>query len=206
MVRRAMASLLSVIVVLGSLSSVQTYGQTEQLHPSGHMGGTEPAELGPPCTVRSLAVPDRPADESSPVGSGVLDSVQIETSDLGLFETFFGEVLKAPLIERRDHPGKDSIRGYCYRGVLVVVRRNHENPRLTGWVQLNFAVPDVDVVQRELETTLVNSRLASLSQIERERIVRIRLKPDVHRGNRKAIRLEVFGPEGFLIGFNQYQS
>ncbi|MDE3242319.1 MAG: hypothetical protein KGO52_06330 [Nitrospirota bacterium] len=135
-----------------------------------------------------------------------MDSVQIETSDLRLFETFLGEVLKARLVERRDHLGKDSIRGYCYRGILVVVRKNHESPRPTGWVQLNFAVPDVEIVQRELETTLAEPRLASLSQAERERVVRIRLKPDVRRGNRKAIRLEVLGPEGFVVGFNQYKS
>ncbi|MDE3119628.1 MAG: hypothetical protein KGL03_11505, partial [Nitrospirota bacterium] len=91
-------------------------------------------------------------------------------------------------------------------GILVVVRKNHESPRPTGWVQLNFAVPDVEIVQRELETTLAEPRLASLSQAERERVVRIRLKPDVRRGNRKAIRLEVLGPEGFVVGFNQYKS
>ncbi|TAJ30038.1 MAG: hypothetical protein EPO64_03340 [Nitrospirae bacterium] len=191
MIWRVMASFLSVILILDSLPSVQA---------------AEPVESEASCAARSLAAVDRLTDESSPVGSGVLDSVQIEISDLQLFETFFGEVLKAPLIERLDHPGKDSIRGYCYRGVLVVVRRNHESPRLAGWVQLNFAVPDVDVVQRDLEATLVESRLASLSQVERERVVRIRLKLDVRRGNRKAIRLEVFGPEGFVIGFNQYQS
>lgn len=206
MIWRVMAPFLSVILILGSLSSVQPQGHAQSLPPSGHVGNTEPAKLEASCVARSLAAPDRLTDEASLGGSGVLDSVQIETSDLRLFETFFGEVLKAPLIERLDHPGQDSIRGYCYRGVLVVVRRNHESPHPTGWVQLNFAVPDVDVVQRELEAALVDSRLASLSQMERERIVRIRLKPDVRRGNRKAIRLEVFGPEGFLIGFNQYKS
>ena len=30
-----------------------------------------------------------------------------------------------------------------------------------------------------------------------------RMKPDVTRGQRKVDRLEVYGPEGFLIGFDQ---
>ncbi len=134
-----------------------------------------------------------------------LESVQIETSDLKSFEVFFGDVLKAPLVERRDHPDKDNVRGYCYRGVRIIVRRDHAVPRPTGWVQINFTVQDVATVQRELETALKSSPVASLNEMERDKIVRFRLKPDVRRGDRKAIRLEVSGPEGFMIGFNQYK-
>lgn len=134
-----------------------------------------------------------------------LDSIQIETSDLKAFEVFFADVLKALLIERRDHPDKDSIRGYCYRGVRIIVRRDHAMPRPTGWVQINFTVQDVSAVQRELEAALKNSPVASLNAIERDKIARVRLKPDVRRGDRRGIRLEVSGPEGFMIGFNQYK-
>lgn len=136
---------------------------------------------------------------------GILDSVQVETSDLKSFEVFFGEVLKAPLVERRDHPDKDSVRGYCYRGIRIIVRRDHAVPRPTGWVQINFTVPDVGAVQRELETALKSSSVDSFTEMERDKIIRVRLKPDVRRGDRKAIRLEVSGPEGLMIGFNQYK-
>lgn len=144
-------------------------------------------------------------DACAASATGLLDSVQIETSDLKSFEIFFGDVLKAPLIERRDHPDKDSVRGYCYQGIRIVVRQDHAAPRRTGWVQINFTVPDVDAVLREIERANKNSTLALLSDTERDKIVRIRLKPDVRRGNRKATRLEVAGPEGFMIGFNQYK-
>lgn len=140
-----------------------------------------------------------------PENEGILDSVQIETSDLKSFEAFFGEVLKASLVERRDHPDKDSVRGYCYLGIRIVVRQDYAVPRPTGWVQINFIVPDVGVVQRELEAALKTSSVDSLTEMERDKIVRFRLKPDVRRGDRKAIRLEVSGPEGFMIGFNQYK-
>jgi hypothetical protein len=135
---------------------------------------------------------------------GIFDSIQFETSDLKSFEVFFGDLLRAPLIERRDHPDKDSMRGYCYRGVRLIIRRDYAVPRPTGWVQINFVVSDVSAVQREIESALKSSSVASLSEAERDRIVRIRLKPDVRRGSRKAARLEVAGPEGFMIGFNQY--
>lgn len=205
MVGRLVAIFLSLVLLVGSPSQGLAQEHTQPLTPSGHAGITDPTEPETPCAVRSPAAQDRLESDALPIGPVVLDSVQIETADLRPFEMFFGEVLKAPLIERLDHPGRDSIRGYCYRGVRVIVRRDHASPHLTGWVQINFAVSDVDVLQRELETALVDSRLASLSQVERERIVRIRFKPYGHRGNRKAIRLEVFGPEGFMVGFNQYK-
>jgi hypothetical protein len=131
------------------------------------------------------------------------DGVQVETSDIGLFEQFFDAVLRAPLVQHADHPQADRLRGYCYRGVLVVVRQDLRTARPTGWVQLNFRVPDVAAVQEELEGAYQTSSLSRLSEDERTKIVRFRLKPDVMRGNRKVIRLEVAGPEGFMIGFDQ---
>jgi hypothetical protein len=150
-------------------------------------------------------VADVCAERSSRDAQSALDGVQFETTDIKSFEMLFGDVLKAPLIERRDHPDKDSIRGWCYRGIRIVVRRDYAVPRPTGWVQINFSVPDVGAVQRELGAALKDSAIASLEQMEREKIVRIRLKPDVRRGSRKADRLEVAGPEGFMMGFNQYK-
>lgn len=43
------------------------------------------------------------------------DGVQVETSDIALFEQFFGSVLKAPLVQHADHPQADRLRGYCYQ-------------------------------------------------------------------------------------------
>lgn len=134
-----------------------------------------------------------------------LDSVQIETADLQAYETFFGAILKAPLIEQWDHPGRDGGRGYCYRGVRIIVRRDQTAPRPTGWVQINFKVQDVAAVQRELEAVQQHSPVASMPKTERKAVFRLRLKPEVRRGERRAIRLEVLGPEGFMIGFNQYR-
>src|SRR5689334_22325255 len=54
----------------------------------------------------------------------VLEGFQIETSDLGLYERFFLNVLHADEVQRMDHPQVDSIRGYCYRNVLIVVRQD----------------------------------------------------------------------------------
>src|SRR5437667_10004874 len=51
------------------------------------------------------------------------ESVQVETSDIKRHEQFFESVLHAPVVQRMDHPQVDSLRGYCYRGVLIVVRR-----------------------------------------------------------------------------------
>lgn len=135
----------------------------------------------------------------------MFESVQIETSELARYEQFFDAVLRAPVVQHMDHPQVDSLRGYCYRGVLIVVRQDLRTPRPTGWVQLNFAVSDVAAVQEELERSVRASSLYERSEEERAKVVRFRLKPDVMRGDRKAIRLEVFGPEGFMIGFDQYK-
>ena len=149
---------------------------------------------------KETALPTPSGGRSQP-----FEGVQIETSDLKSFEVFFDDFLKALLIERRDHPDKDSIRGWCYRGVRIVVRRDYAVPHPTGWVQVNFSVPDVRAVQRELETAFKNSSVASLGQMEQEKIVRVRFKQDVRRGTSRADRLEVAGPEGFMMGFNQYK-
>ena len=139
-------------------------------------------------------------------GSGFLEgfeSVQVETSDITRHEQFFESVLHAPVVQRRDHPQVDSLRGYCYRGVLIVVRQDLRTPRPTGWVQINFTISDVAAVRAELEQAYRASSVYQLSEEDRAKIVRFRLKPDVMRGDRQVIRLEVAGPEGFMIGFDQ---
>ncbi len=47
------------------------------------------------------------------------DGVQIETSEITLYEEFFETILKAPRIQEIDHPQTDKIRGYCYKGVSM---------------------------------------------------------------------------------------
>ena len=131
------------------------------------------------------------------------ESVQVETSDMKRHEQFFESVLHAPVVLRIDHPQVDSLRGYCYRGALIVVRQDVRSPRPTGWVQINFTVSDVAAVQRELERAYRTSPAYQLSEEDRAKIARFRLKPDVMRGDRQVTRLEVAGPEGFMIGFNQ---
>jgi len=129
--------------------------------------------------------------------------VQVETTDIALFEKFFESVLRAPLVQRADHPQADRLRGYCYRGVLVVVRQDLRMARPSGWVQLNFRVSDVAKVQEEIEGEYRTSSVSQLEEADRIKIVRFRLKPDVMRGDRKVARYEVGGPEGFMIGFDQ---
>ena len=131
------------------------------------------------------------------------ESVQVETSDITRHEQFFESVLHAPVVLRLDHPQVDSLRGYCYRGVVIVVRQDLRTARPTGWVQINFTVLDVAAVQGELEQAYRASSVYQLSEEDRAKIVRFRLKPDVMRGDRQVIRLEVAGPEGFMIGFDQ---
>ncbi len=136
---------------------------------------------------------------------GGFESVQVETSDIIRFEQFFESVLRAPVVQSLDHPQMDRLRGYCYRGVLIVVRQDLRTSRPTGWVQINFTVSDVAAVQAEVEGSYRASPLSQLAEEERTKIVRFRLKPEVSRGHRKAIRFEVTGPEGFMIGFDQYE-
>ena len=133
------------------------------------------------------------------------ESVQVETSDIRRHEQFFESILHAPVVQSMDHPQVDSLRSYCYRGVLIVVRQDLRTPRPTGWVQINFTVSDVAAVQEEVEGSYRASTLSQLDEEERAKIVRFRLKPEVTRGYRKATRFEVTGPEGFMIGFDQYK-
>jgi len=133
------------------------------------------------------------------------ESVQVETSDITRHEQFFESILHAPVVQRMDHPQVDSLRGYCYRGVLIVVRQDLRTPRPTGWVQINFTVSDVAAVQEEVEGSYRASTLSQLVEEERVKIVRFRFKSEVTRGHRKATRFEVTGPEGFMIGFDQYK-
>ncbi|MCW5799440.1 MAG: hypothetical protein KIT40_13120 [Nitrospira sp.] len=131
--------------------------------------------------------------------------IQIETSDITLYETFFEKILQADKHETIDHPQKDSIRGYCYRHVHVVIRQDRQSPRPTGWVQLNFEVPDARAIHADLSQIADRSLPATMAEEERRKVVRFTLKPEVTRGHRKAVRLEVYGPEGFLVGFDQYE-
>jgi len=132
------------------------------------------------------------------------ESVQLETSDITLYETFFETVLQADRVETIDHPQKDSIRGYCYRHIRIVIRQDFQHPRPTGWVQLNFEVPDAQAMHDKLRRVSEESLPPMMTEADRHKVVRLRLKPEVMRGQRKAVRLEVYGPEGFLIGFDQY--
>jgi len=137
--------------------------------------------------------------------STTVEGVQVETSDMNLFEQFFESILQAKTVLKKDHPQKDILRGYCFREFLIVIRQDLQHPHAAGWVQINFAEQDAARVQQELQRALEQSPVFKLEEAERNKIVRFKLKPDVKRGNRKAIRLEVFGPEGFMVGFNQYQ-
>ena len=134
-----------------------------------------------------------------------LSSVQVETSDIKHHEQFFEFVLHAAVVQRMEHPQVDRFLGYCYRGVLIGVRQDLRTPRPTGWVQINFTVPDIAAVQEEVEGSYRAPMLSQLAEEERTKIVRVRLKPEVTRGHRKATRFEVTGPEGFMIGFDQYK-
>ena len=152
------------------------------------------------CAALLLAAPGGGAARAatcSVEGAASFEGVQVETSDIALYETFFGDLLEAKEVQRRDHPELDRLRGYCYRDVLIVVRQDLKTARPTGWVQINFTVPDAAAVQSELE-----GRIAKMDERGRS-AVRLRLKPDVRRGDCKATRLEVGGPEGFMVGFDQ---
>jgi hypothetical protein len=132
-----------------------------------------------------------------------LESVQIETSDITLYEQFFEAVLQVPVVQRADHPQADRLREYCYRGLLIVVRQDLRTSRPTGWVQINFIVSDVAAMQEEVERIYRRSSISQLTEADRSKIVRFRFKPDVMRGDRRVARFEVGGPEGFMIGFDQ---
>jgi len=165
-------------------------GADEGSSPRHHESGSEPQQM---CK----------ADNRELTSQERFDGVQVETSDIELFQQFFESVLQAPLVQRADHPQADRLRGYCYRGVLVVVRQDLRTARPTGWVQLNFRVKNVAAIQDEIERVYQKSAVSQLAESERAKIVRFRFKPDVMRGDRKVSRFEVGGPEGFMIGFDQ---
>ncbi|HEU4504056.1 MAG TPA: hypothetical protein VFR79_04450 [Nitrospira sp.] len=152
-------------------------------------------------TTASANVEDDPACGSSTAEG--FSNIQIETSDITLHERLFEQVLHAPSIQRLDHPQTDLIRIYCLRDVVVTIRQDLRHPRQTGWVQINFWVKDVASVQETLQSAVRHSALAQLAEADRDKIIRFRMKPGVMRGHRKVDRLEVYGPEGFLIGFDQ---
>jgi hypothetical protein len=72
-------------------------------------------------------------------------------------------------------------------------------------VQINFWEKNVESIHESLQAAVRESALAQLAETDRDKIVRFRMKPGVMRGHRKVDRLEVYGPEGFLIGFDQPQ-
>jgi len=146
------------------------------------------------------------AEEPPACGPSTTDgfsNIQIETSDITLHERLFEQVFHAPSIQRLDHPQTDVIRIYCLRDVVIAIRQDLRHPRQTGWVQINFWVKDVASVHDTLQSAVRDSALSQLADADREKVVRFRMKPGVMRGHRKVDRLEVYGPEGFLIGFDQ---
>jgi hypothetical protein len=156
-----------------------------------------------------LAAANAHSEEPPVCGSSTVEgfsNVQIETSDITLHERFFEQVLHADSIQRLDHPQTDVIRVYCLRDVVVVIRQDLRSPHPTGWVQINFVVKDATAIQETLQAAVRESSLAQATQADREKVVRFRMKPGVMRGHRKVDRLEVYGPEGFLIGFDQPKS
>ena len=152
-------------------------------------------------TAISAKAEEHPA--CGPPAAEGFSNVQIETSDIILHERLFEQVFHAPSLQRLDHPQTDLIRIYCLRDVVVTIRQDLRQPRETGWVQINFWVKDVRAIQETLQSAVRDSALNQLAEADREKIVRFRMKPNVMRGNRKVDRLEVYGPEGFLIGFDQ---
>lgn len=135
-------------------------------------------------------------NEASP-----LESLQIETGNILLYERFFEQFLRAQPVFRMDHPLVDLIRAYCYRHVLIVIRQDLKTPRPTGWVQVNFLVQDIEPIQRELEEA--GLRLDPTATEAPAYPFPMRIKRMVPRNQCRVDRLEVSGPEGFMIGFNQ---
>ena len=172
-----MASSVAVLLVAMVLSTLPVHA-------------AEPAhrhESGSPCGVA----------QSDMINAPRFQGVQVETADIAQHEWLFEAVLKAQSVFKIDHPQVDHLRGYCYRDVLLVIRQDLKSPRPTGWVQINFSVPDVEAVKADLEHTLSGAQGGSAAS------ARLRLKPDVPRSNCRVIRLELSVPEGFMIGFDQ---
>lgn len=169
------------------------------------LAGSETTVWADDTEARQSSSPSDSLCVPSASSHGDLEGVQVETSDIGLHERFFSQVLHAREVQRIDHPQVDFLRSYCYRNVLIVVRQDVRTPRPTGWIQVNFSVADVGELQQQLEQALRESDIAKLDDAERTKVVRIRFKPDVPRNNCRVARLEVNGPEGFMLGFDQFK-
>src|SRR6476660_769673 len=141
-------------------------------------------------TVTSVGAEEHP--NCGPSVAEGFSNIQIEASDITLHERLFEQVFHAQSIQRLDHPQTDLIRIYCLRDVVVTIRQDLRHPHQTGWVQINFWVKDVASIQEALQSAVRDSALSQLTDAEREKIVRFRLKPDVMRGQRKVDRLEVY--------------
>ena len=190
-------TLLHVLIILTGMAVgwISPVLAEEPAHPQQHEGTKQEPAVDGSESCGSLTVGVIPG----------VEGVQLETSDSKLFEAFFVSVLHAETVLHKDHPQKDILRGYCYRGLLIVVRQDLQQPRPTGWIQINFTEQDVGRLQQELQRSYDDSPVSKLEESERNRIIRLKLKPDVKRGNRKATRLEVLGPEGFMLGFDQFK-
>lgn len=129
-----------------------------------------------------------------------LESVQVETSDLRLYERFFERFLGAHLVFAMDHPLVDQIRTYCYHKVAIAIRQDLKTPRPTGWVQINFLVDDLATVEQELKEA--GQRLAVSEPGTSGEPYPIRIKKGVPRNRCRVDRVEISGPEGFMIGFH----
>jgi len=189
------------------LGQVAMAAEPDHQHRSGETttAPTTSVEACQPARSSEGAQRGKPSQERSSGVSEGFEGVQIETADITQYELFFETILQAKRVQSMEHPQVDRLRGYCYRDVLIVVRQDLKTVRPTGWVQLNFSVPDAALVHQELERASQASPVSKLSEAEQGKIVRIRLKPDVRRGDCRAIRLEVGGPEGFMIGFDQFK-
>jgi len=187
-------------VAFGAEPTRQPGNQSAAVAPTASLHTCRTAESG------GLAQKGKPSPEDATRNAPSFEGVQIETADITLYELFFETILQAQRVQTMEHPQIDRLRGYCYRDVLIVVRQDLKSARPAGWVQINYMVPDVAAVQQELEQSYRTSPVAQRDEAERNKIVRFRLKPDVRRGDCRAARLEVGGPEGFMIGFDQFKS
>jgi len=194
--------------------SLILFGQVALAAEPAHQPGNGSATIAPAAsphtcmtaTSGELAQKGKSSPEDATRNAPGFEGVQIETADITLYELLFETILQAQRVQTMEHPQIDRLRGYCYRDVLIVVRQDLKTARPTGWVQINYAVPDVAAVQQELEQSYRTSPVAQRDEAERNKIVRFRLKPDVRRGDCRAARLEVSGPEGFMIGFDQFKT
>src|SRR5436309_9628585 len=198
------------ILIFGLILFGHVASAAEPPHPHGGEGAahapTISARTCRSATSGELAQKGNPTPDNSMSDSPGFEGVQIETADITLYELFFETILRAQKVQTMEHPQIDRLRGYCYRDVLIVVRQDLKAARPTGWVQINYAVPNVAAVQQELEQSFRSSPVSQRDEAERNKIVRFRLKPDVRRGDCRAVRLEVGGPEGFMIGFDQFKT